>query len=548
MKINHRKKGVAALLPTTAMSTEEKITPTTDPIPEAGAQTKPAKKAKDLEKKKRRRKRARRVLLAILCLIILFVGVTTVITVVSIRAHIKEARSFSPVEIPDRITPVQDEDGNWTYTTDREFKILQLTDVHIGGGWMCMKKDSLALNTVAAMVTAEKPDLVIITGDVSYPVPFQAGTFNNKSGARIFANLMDQLGVDWTLAFGNHDTEAYSYFDRGDLSEFYEGDEWEHCLFRSGPEGVDGSGNQIINIKNSAGYITQSLYLIDSHSYTDNDWLGIMWKYDNIHESQIEWYKENVEKMNLKNAQNAVARGETVPADPVKSLAFFHIPPEEMRMAYNEFADNGFRNTDNVKFVYGFAGESKKVVYCGIHSDNFVETALDLGSTQGMFFGHDHYNNISFDYKRPGDTNSICLTYGMSVDYLAYPGILKNGAQRGCTVITVSPDGSFAYHQENYYQDKYTAQYDKEDVTMQDVPDYVTAVQPSDTPTAPAQGDVTPTADEPTAAVPAGEPAAEDPAAEATTEPEAPFKDTQPQADTLAPVSDDVSIQEVPNG
>ena len=35
----------------------------------------------------------------------------------------------------------------------------------------------MALNAVAAMVTAEKPDLVIVTGDIAYPVPFQAGTF-----------------------------------------------------------------------------------------------------------------------------------------------------------------------------------------------------------------------------------------------------------------------------------------------------------------------------------------------------------------------------------
>ena len=493
-------------------------------VPETNAETKPAKKAKDPEKKKRRRKRCRRVLLVLLCLIVLFVGVTTVITVVDVKAQIKKARSFGTVEIADRITPVQDEDGNWTYTTDRPFKILQLTDVHIGGGWMCMKKDAMTLNTVAAMVTAEKPDLVIITGDISYPVPFQAGTFNNKSGAKIFANLMDQLGVDWTFSFGNHDTEAYSYFDRGELSKFYGGDEWEHCLFRPGPEDVDGSGNQIINIKNSAGYITQTLYLIDSHSYTDNDWLGVMWKYDNIHENQIEWYKESVEKMNAKNVANAEARGESVPSEPVKSLAFFHIPPEEMRIAYNEFADNGFKDTENVQYVYGYAGETKKVVYCGVHSDNFVETALDLGSTQGMFFGHDHYNVISFNYKRPGDTHSISLTYGMSVDYLAYPGIYKNGAQRGCTVITVNPDGTFAYQQENYYQAKYTAQYDKEDVTMQDVPDYMTA------------GPAEPV---PTEAVPA---------ADAATEPEAPYKETAPQAETLAPVSDDVSVQEVPNG
>ena len=41
------------------------------------------------------------------------------------------------------------------------------------------------------------------------------------------------------------------------------------------------------------------------------------------------------------------------------------------------------------------------------------------------------------------------------VDYLAYPGIYKIGSQRGCTVISFAPDGSFDCKAESYYQDKY---------------------------------------------------------------------------------------------
>jgi len=86
-----------------------------------------------------------------------------------------------------------------------------------------------------------------------------------------------------------------------------------------------------------------------------------------------------------------------------------------------------------------------------------------LGSTRAVFCGHDHYNNFSIDYK------GIRLTYGMSVDYLAYPGIYKIGSQRGCTVINFAPDGSFECSQESYYQDKYESLYDKESVEMQEI-------------------------------------------------------------------------------
>ncbi len=41
------------------------------------------------------------------------------------------------------------------------------------------------------MITAEQPDLVVFTGDLTYPVPVQAGTFNNKENAKLLADLME---------------------------------------------------------------------------------------------------------------------------------------------------------------------------------------------------------------------------------------------------------------------------------------------------------------------------------------------------------------------
>jgi hypothetical protein len=61
----------------------------------------------------------------------------------------------------------------------------------------------------------------------------------------------------------------------------------------------------------------------------------------------------------------------------------------------------------------------------------------------------------------------------MSIDYLAYSGISTIGSQRGCTMITVHPDGSFDCTPENYYQDKYQAANAKEAVTMQDLENHI---------------------------------------------------------------------------
>ncbi len=398
----------------------------------------------------------------IMAVIVVAVAICVCITVIGDRANTEKAHSFEKVSYDNQLVPKKDNEGNWTFTADNDLKVLQLTDIHIGGGFLSLKKDAMALNAVAAMVTAEKPDLVVVTGDIGYPVPFQAGTFNNKISAKMFAELMETLGVYWTLSFGNHDTEAYSFYNREYMANFYENSGYKYCIFTAGPEDIDGYGNQIINVYNTKGLITQTMYILDSHSYTDGDYFGAMWKYDNLHQNQIDWYKESVEKYNSVNAETCKSLGLKDYDSDVKSIMFFHIPLTEYKDAWAEYSQNDFQDTENVKYYYGTAGESGKVVYCGIGEDEMFETIQELGSTQGVFCGHDHYNNFSLDYK------GVRLTYGKSVDYLAYIGIYKVGSQRGCTVITLSPDGSFDCKSESYYQDKYTSLYEKESVTMQE--------------------------------------------------------------------------------
>ncbi len=394
----------------------------------------------------------------ILSAVVLFFAVTSLITTVGKNSNMKKIESFEQVKIENQLVPVEDENGYWTFTTDRDFKVVQLTDVHIGAGFMSHGKDLKALNAVAAMVTAEKPDLVIITGDIAYPVPPQAGTDNNLASAKMFASLMEKLGVYWTVTFGNHDTEIYSDYDRAEIADFYENSGFKYCLFKSGPEDVDGYGNNIINIKNSKGEITQSIFTFDSHSYLRHDILGFGHGYENIHENQVEWYRNCVEKLTAYNKSVSDMKN-PVP----KSTAFFHIPLTEYQDAWYEYVKNNFKDTENVKFIHGVAGEDGIIVYPGEGEDTLFETMLELGSTKGVFCGHDHENNFSLEYK------GIQLSYGMSVDYLAYIGISRVGAQRGCKVITYSPDGSFKSQNENYYQDKYISQFEKETVDMEEL-------------------------------------------------------------------------------
>ena len=396
-----------------------------------------------------------KILSKILCVItaiaLLFAPITRTVN----SGNYEKAESFEKVSYDNQLIPELDEDGCWTFTTDREFKIVQLTDIHIGGGLFSLKKDAKAMNAVAAMLTAEKPDLVVLTGDMVFPMPFKAGTFNNEISTKLLITLMEQLGVYYTVCFGNHDSEAYGTHSRQEISDLWADPELKYSLYQEGPEDVDGYGNHIIKVKNSKGLVKNAFFMLDSHDYIDGDILGIQWKYDNIHENQIQWYKDAVLSIDAKNK----AIDSECPM--FSSLAFFHIPLEEYGMAWNEFKENNYQDTENVKYFDGWYHESDEKSYCGVYPDNMFETMLELGSTKGIFCGHDHINNASLEYK------GIRLTYGMSIDYLAYTDLNKKGAQRGCTVITLSPDGKLSVSLENYYQDKYPSKYEKEEVTMQ---------------------------------------------------------------------------------
>lgn len=369
-----------------------------------------------------------------------------------VQSNFDYAESFGQIAFEDQLTPVEDEDG-WVFTTDRDFKVVQLTDIHIGGGAMSKEKDRKAMNAVAAMLTYEKPDLVILTGDMVYPVPFQAGTFNNSIATDMLITLLETLGVYYAPVFGNHDSEAYSTHTRDEIGDMWGADNLNYSLFKKGPADIEGVGNYVIKVKGTDGRVNNAFYLLDSNEYLDTDPMGILGQYDRIHDNQIQWYRNSVEAIDAANND-----GDEI----FTSFAFFHIPLQEYDAAWKEYAANGYKDTENVKHISGGYHEPEEKVCCSAEPENFFETILELGSTKATFVGHDHINNSILNYK------GVDLVYGMSIDYLAYVNPVTNdiGSQRGCTVLVAEADGDYTVSLENYYQDKYESKYEKESVDM----------------------------------------------------------------------------------
>lgn len=320
----------------------------------------------------------------------------------------------------------KDSEGYWTITKpdDRDLKILQLTDVHIGAGLFCIGKDKLAIDAVSELVERVKPDLIIVTGDITFTLVYQTGNMNNKIAAQAFIGLMERTGVPWTVTFGNHDQESISTHSKQDIAKMYQ--DAKNSLFLVGDSSVNGVGNNVIKVLNSDGTLASAIFTIDSNSYVRG-----FFEYDNIHEDQVAWYAGEVEKLTQQNGGNVL-----------KTLAFFHIPFTEYKDAWQLHLDG----SSEVVLHYGTVEEAGGALSVPENKSSFFEKVVELGSTVGTFCGHDHKNYFSLTYK------GVRLTYGMSIDYLAYVSA-EETTQRGGTVITVGADGSFDCTMEKLLQD-----------------------------------------------------------------------------------------------
>ena len=284
-----------------------------------------------MAKQKKKRNLFVRILLWFFGCILAVAALIALANVISTAIDMKFAEAIEPVAMDKQLKPVlDDETGCYTFTTDRELKVMQLTDIHLGSAFLTVANDKQVMKTVETMVRTEKPDLVIITGDAFFPVP-QSGTFNNANELKLLTTMMNRLGVYWAYSFGNHEYQGFSYLDESALAERLEGCS-EYCLFQRGSEAVSGEGNYAINVKNSDGVITRSLIMLDSHAYREGDKWGFSEEYDNLHADQIEWYKNTVNNLTELNKQVIAEIKDTDTRSEyakqfsiVKSSLFFHM-------------------------------------------------------------------------------------------------------------------------------------------------------------------------------------------------------------------------------
>lgn len=319
----------------------------------------------------------------------------------------------------DRFKQIDNETFTLQIPEDRTFRILQLTDLHLGFGPLSGKKDKLALEAVEKIIEKSKPDLLVLTGDSVFPFLPRAGTLNNRKQAKKLMAFLDGFEIPYTLVFGNHDCEMGSTCKKEELAELYK--EGQYCIFSEGRKDLTGVGNFLIELVDASGNVLLPLVLLDSNMYGDGGWFFS--GFDCIHEDQVDWCMERLNRLKQVNPY-------------IKAMAFFHMPLREFKEAYEKM------KLGDKSVIYQHGSIAEKDEYFGIskYEGTFFDRAVENGVIKWMFCGHDHMNTLSLIYK------GIQMTYGMSIDFLGYSGIQKSYIQRGGTLITRKADGTVDIH------------------------------------------------------------------------------------------------------
>ncbi len=304
-----------------------------------------------------------------------------------------------------------------------EIKILQIADPQLK---FCNfpSRDRKTMDLLERAIEAEKPDLCVVTGDLTLSV-FTWDAFRN------FARFMEKKKQYWTFVFGNHDAQ----FDcsKYTLCKLLEG--YEYCLFDAGPEDIHGTGNFLVNIyrgEKRAEDLVYSLVCLDSGMYPEANNVSLTdWVYDWIRTDQMDWYDWAVAGLKEEKPD-------------IQSTMFFHIPIKEFANLYylnelekgreipetvkEQLPDVEIRDVTGVvresekaesEYVYGDEGYTVGVFYQGNaegtdHPDVFARIKAG-GCTKALFCGHDHVNNLKGYY------DGIYLGYGLCCGYHTYP-------------------------------------------------------------------------------------------------------------------------------
>lgn len=268
------------------------------------------------------------------------------------------------------------------FRSNGEFKIAQFTDLHYAKD---NPRSMAALKCLDAVIGAERPDLIVVTGDIIYSWP-------GDKAMQDVLDCVDKHNIPFVFLFGNHDaaegatTNEALYDQMRKMKNNIQPD-------RKGATAPD----YVLTIRSHTGKNNAALlYCLDSHSMsTLKGEDGYAW----LTFEQVAWYRAQSQQLAAAN------QGKPLPA-----LAFFHIPLPEYNTA----------TTHEEAVMIGTRMEAA----CSPKLNSGMFTAMkEGGDVMGIFVGHDHDNDYSVMW------HNILLAYGRFSGGNTEYNHLPNGAR-----------------------------------------------------------------------------------------------------------------------
>eukprot|EP00249_Psilotum_nudum_P018215 c26696_g1_i2 orf=298-1482(-) len=301
------------------------------------------------------------------------------------------------------------------FNAEGEFKILQVADMHYANGATTRCLDVLQsqlascsdLNTTAfviRMIAAERPDLIVFTGDNIYGMDC---TDPATSLIAAFAPAVNAQ-IPWAAVLGNHDQEGS--LDRKQLMQQIV--RMNYTLSKINPSSnlssgtfdshtgeqtyeIDGFGNYNIQVGGVQGSALAAksvlnLYFLDSGDYSTVPGIkGYGW----IKPSQQEWFKQLSAQLQTAYKSEPAPQNTSAPG-----LVYFHIPLPE----FSEFDPSNM------------TGVKQESISSPSLNSGFFTAMTQAGDIRATFVGHDHINDFC------GQIMGLNLCYGGGFGYHAY--------------------------------------------------------------------------------------------------------------------------------
>ncbi len=297
------------------------------------------------------------------------------------------------IPITSALTPA--EKAKLQFNEDGTFKIMNLSDIQDG-----KKLVSVTADFIKAAIEAEKPDLIVLTGD-----NIAGNTLKESKTETAIRSVMDVLepyGIPVAVAFGNHDEE--SGMSKEDQMAIY--NQYSCSISYDDGDSLWGCGTYNVPVYSSsdANKIVFNCWLFDSGNRDANG------EYDHVKQDQLDWYKTKSAELKAANS------GKAVP-----SIAFQHIIVPEIFDALKEVESSEKGSIAKYGKFYvlpEIAGEGSVIgeAPCpsGVNGGEF-DAFLECGDVLAVVSGHDHTNSFVVPYKGIDIINSPtagCRSYG----------------------------------------------------------------------------------------------------------------------------------------